>query len=457
MQEKPSLPLWGQINYALGQLGWSILANVVSLQLVYFYLPPENAGLPYLITQATLLGVLNAIALIAASGRLVDAVTDPLIASLSDRSSHKWGRRIPFMLAGAFPAALFFVLMFVPPAREQSSLNIVWLVVTQILFYVSFTFYVTPYFALLPELGHTADERLNLSTWISVTYALGIIVAGLTPALAGLVESALEVGKLTSFQYAVGGMGVVALGLMLVPVFALDEKKYCAGQPSKVPMLEALSKTFQNRSFRFYVVADFSYFMGLTIILTGLLYYVTVLLELEEGVVGALLPVMIGVSFLFYVPVNVLAKRVGKKILVVLSFVAMSVIFLGIYFLGRLPIPNQAEAYLVVVLYALPLSFLSVLPVAILADIAEHDALKTGERKEGMFFAARTLMQKFGQTFGILVFAALTTFGKDPGDDLGVRLSGLVGWLLCLAAGVVFARYDERELLGEIEEMAAQP
>jgi GPH family glycoside/pentoside/hexuronide:cation symporter len=64
--QKPGLPLNKQIAYAIGQLGWSTLVNIIGLQLHYFYLPPENAGLPGLITGATFFVVLNAITLIAA-------------------------------------------------------------------------------------------------------------------------------------------------------------------------------------------------------------------------------------------------------------------------------------------------------------------------------------------------------------------------------------------------------
>lgn len=70
-----------------------------------------------------------------------------------------------------------------------------------------------------------------------------------------------------------------------------------------------------------------------------------------------------------------------------------------------------------------------------------------------MFYASRTLMQKIGQTFGILVFAALTTFGRNPGDDLGVRLSGMIGWGLCLLAGIVFIGYNEKKLMVETENL----
>jgi GPH family glycoside/pentoside/hexuronide:cation symporter len=456
MTTKPSLPLSKQLAYAVGQLGWSTLVNIIGLTLVFFYLPPSNAGLPTLITSLVFLGVLNAITLIAASGRLLDAVTDPLIASLSDRSKHPKGRRIPFMKWGALPAALFCVLMFVPLRQELSGLNIAWLVLTQALFYVALTVYVTPFFALLPELGHTANQRLNLSTWISVTYALGIILAAQTPLLAGVLQDALGLAdRMTAFQYAIGLLALIATGLMYVPVLVIDERTYCESKPSTVPMMAALRHTFANVNFRFYVVADFAYFTSLTIIQTGLLYYVTVLLLQGEDLVSVLLTLMVVVSFVFYPVVNLLAKRTGKKVLIILSFLVMSGVFLVVFFFGRLPLAPDLQAYAVILVYAVPLAFVGVLPNAVLADIAEHDGLKSGVKQEGMFFAARTLMQKFGQTFGILIFAALTTLGRDPGDDLGIRLSGVAGFILCFSAALIFIRYNEGRLLQELKEMGS--
>ncbi|NNC74932.1 MAG: MFS transporter [Acidimicrobiia bacterium] len=429
--------------YAIGQLGWSTLVNIVAVALVYFYLPPDTSDLPQLITGATFFAVLNAITLIAASGRMLDAVTDPWIAGMSDRSRNPRGRRIPFMMKGGLPTALFLVLMFVPPVSEQSAWNIAWLVVVQALFYIFLTVYVTPFFALLPEMGHTPTERLNLSTWISVTFALGIILAGLTPAIAGGLEGALDLSPLRAFQVAVGSLGVIALVCMYVPVVALDERRYSSGTPSSVPLLPAVRATFANSEFRKFVVSDFAYFTGLTIVQTGLLFYVTVLLEEEEELVATLLAVMVVTSFLFYPLVNLLAKKMGKKPLMVGAFVWMALVFLGVPTLGSLDFSPIAQAYLLILLLAVPIAFLGVLPNAVLADIAEHDAGRTGQQREGMFFAARTLMQKFGQTTGVVSFAILTTFGRDVGDDLGVRLSGILGFTLCLGAAIVFARYDE--------------
>jgi GPH family glycoside/pentoside/hexuronide:cation symporter len=171
--------------------------------------------------------------------------------------------------------------------------------------------------------------------------------------------------------------------------------------------------------------------------------------------VSALLTVMVVLSFVFYPAVNLLARRLGKKPLIVVSFFWMSIIFFGVFFLGRMPLPPLVQAYTLIVLYAIPIAFLGVLPNAVLADIAEHDAMHTGERLEGMFFAARTFMQKLGQTMGVVIFATLTIWGRNPGDDLGIRLSGMAGFVLCVAAGLIFLRYNERRVLRELEQHEA--
>jgi hypothetical protein len=74
---------------------------------------------------------------------------------------------------------------FYPPIEHESGWNIVWLGVLQFLFYLFITVYCTPYFTLVAELGHTAKERLDLSTWCSVAFALGTILASAAPTIGG--------------------------------------------------------------------------------------------------------------------------------------------------------------------------------------------------------------------------------------------------------------------------------
>lgn len=446
------LPKKVVIGLSFGHGGMSILINLLGILLVFFYLPPESAGLPQLVTDATFLVVLNAIVIIAAAGRITDAITDPLIAIFSDRSTHPLGRRIPFMTYAAVPAAVLTMLMFIPPLTRLSGWNIVWLLGVQLLLYVALTAYVTPAFSLVADLGRTPAERLDLATWTSVAWAAGIVIAATTPFLSSVIGTT-GVSTVRSWQLSVVVVCVVAASAMLVPRFTVDEQTWAARDaPGQTPLKESLKRVFGNPYFRFYVAADLAYFCGLMIIQTGLLYYVTVLLELQEELTGPLLLLMVVVAMVLYPIVNSVAKKHSGKRLVIFAFAIAAVDFIGVIFLGRYPFPNWLEGVLLIVIFSVPFAILSVIPAWILTDIAEHSAKTTGEASAAMFFAARTFMQKISQTVGVILFALLTSFGRDIGDDLGIRLSGLAGVVLYGIAALLFFGYDEEKLQRELAE-----
>ena len=447
------LPKYGQVAYAIGQLGWSTLINILGLQLVYFYLPPEEAKMTALITQQKFFIILNAITLIASGGRLIEFFTDPYIAGKSDTFSSKFGRRIPFMAIGCLPSALFCCLMFWPPDSSPTTINLVWIIVMQLLFYVSFSFYVMPHNALLIELGHNEHERLNLSTWISLTYALGIVAAAAGTSLWEPIMNQFNVPKTTAIQYSVCIIAAFAFLCMLVPVFVINEKKYTISNPSNQPIFESLKRTFRNPLFRIFLLSDAAYWMGLTIIETGLVYYVTVLLHLPESIIFPMLAGMIVTSFLLYPVVNMLARRFSRKSLILTAFLVFAGLFCLICGLGYYPLPQVVQGMIVMVLAGFPVAFLGILPNTILADIAELDTLETGNSAEGMYFAARTMLMKLAQTGGIIVFAALLTLGKDASNSIGIRLTGVAGFLMCAIAYWIFRFYNERKISEKINKL----
>jgi len=421
------------------------MTNIIIVMLPYFYLPPSNAGLRPLIPQLMLFGVLNILSVIAASGRFVDAIFDPFIASLSDKSDNPKGRRIPFMKWAIMPAIIFCFLTFCPVERTESAKNAIWLTCTLILFFMSVTTYIIPYNALLPELTETASEKVKLSSFQQVGFVLGMVISGFVNNYADLVQKILHIiSRDSAVQYTIGGLSLVAGFFMLIPVLFIDEKKYSTSKPSHLPLLPAIRKTFSNRNFKYYLISDFSYYMALSIISSGLLYFVTVLLGLSESEGGPLLGVMVLVSLMFYPLINYLSKKIGKKPIVIFSFCLLCVVFIAIYFLGKFPISPTAQIYCLLLLASFPLASLGILPNAILAEIAQDDAINTKENREGMFFAVKYLFVKLGQTLGIALFAFLTVYGKDPGNDYGLRLNGLCGFVLCLLAVVFFSRFKEK-------------
>ena len=162
------------IIFSIGQLGWSTLSGIIGAWFVTFYLPTQgdiDAGATQYITPGlVVLGFLTILGLITALSRVFDAVTDPLIASLSDRSTNKRGRRIPFMQYAAVPLSVVTVLLFCAPVEDISGVNVAWISVFVVLFYLFMTMYCTPYNALISEFGKTQDDRMFISTAISLTF-----------------------------------------------------------------------------------------------------------------------------------------------------------------------------------------------------------------------------------------------------------------------------------------------
>jgi GPH family glycoside/pentoside/hexuronide:cation symporter len=299
---------------------------------------------------------------------------------------------------------------------------------------------------LLPELAHESDAKVRLATWQSAGYVIGIGVASNALNLTDILQhnTGFET-RLAALQVTVVLLAILGAVCMLIPVLAIDERKYGQKKPHAVPMRQALRETLTNKNFLLFIVADFSYFIGVTIITSGLLYFVTVLLQLPESIGNKLMITMVLVSFLFYPITNYLSKKVGKKIIVVVSLFLLSGIFLGIYFLGKTTIDPTVQIYSLIALAAIPLASLNILPNAILAEIIEKDIEDTGENKEAIFFAVRYFFVKIAQTVGIALFAMFLIYGKDVGNDFGIRLNGLLGFVLCIIAGLVFTRFKEKK------------
>lgn len=444
MHQPQRLPFKGLVFYGFGIFGWSLSINLISVMLLYVYLPPQNAGMSNLVPQVTVFVVFNLIALVTAAGRLFDAVVDPLIANFSDRSNFRLGRRIPFMRAAAVPMAFFAILMFIPPYSTEHNFNVFWLALVQLGYYFFFGLYVIPYNALLAELGHFPNGKMHLSTAQSVGFILGVVFSTIAPAIADFIQMLIPgMARLTAIQYAIGIVNVVGAVAMLVPAFTIDEKKYCKPATASEPVLTSLRNAWRNHNFRVFAMADAAFFFSTAVITGGLLYYVKVLLNLPEAWGTPLMACMVVVTLCMYPVVNVLEKKYSKKKMMVMAFLALSLVFFGIYHLGRYPVSPVVQVVALMVLFGLFDSFLGILPNTVVADIAEIDAKLTGQNKEGMYFGMRALFQKLGQTVGIMLFAMLTLYGKDPGHDLGLRLSGVVGGALCLFAAGVYTRYRE--------------
>lgn len=450
MKKLSTAKIWA---FATGQFGWSLMSGLISNWLVYFYQPDAAAieqGQPLFIPQgAVIAGVLTVIGAITAFGRLFDAVTDPLIASWSDRCTSPKGRRMPFLRWASLPLAVCTVLTFWSPSGQTGWLNAVFLFVMVMGYYLAITAYCTPYNALISELGHTQDERLNISTVISFTYIAGTAIAYMAPTIWGAFIPAF--GRVGAIRLIFVGMAVAAFIAMQVPVFAIKEKEYVNTTPTQDGAFGSLAATFKNAEFRKFVASDILYWIAITMFQTGLPFFVTSLLKLPESMTTLYFVGMTAISLVFYIPVNKLAPKFGKKKLITFAFVVFCAAYFYTGFIGNIPgIPATVQGFILTVVAALPMAIFGILPQAVVADIAQSDAKQTGSNREGMFYAARTFAFKMGQSVSMLIFTRVSIIGG--GSGLGYRVTAFLAGAFCVLGGLVFLGYNERKINSIIGE-----
>jgi len=161
-------------------------------------------------------------------------------------------------------------------------------------------------------------------------------------------------------------------------------------------------------------------------------------------------------SLIFYTPVNIISKRSGKKKLISFAFIFFSFTFLVTASAGLLPLPPMVHGVLIALLAAVPMAILGILPQAVVADISESDKNKTGESRQGMFYAARTFAFKLGQSAAMLLFTSISLINHDipkgmSGYGMGYRLTAIIAAVLCLSGGIVFLRYNEAKVTEDIK------
>ncbi|MDR1947816.1 MAG: MFS transporter [Spirochaetaceae bacterium] len=431
------------ILYAVCNFGWSLAFYNVNNVLNYFYFPNiVNGGsmFPLFIPPKGMLFGLTFLGLIIAFGRIIDAITDPIIANISDRSKHRWGKRRFFMLAGSFPSALFGFLAFCPPLLKTGLFNGFYLLLILLFYYISLTMYVVPCSALVGELSETKTERLNLSTASSVGWALGFGSGSTIYALQSAIEKA-GYSPVKAFQTAIFVLAVVSFITMFVPAYFIRENnnKRSLG----ISVFASLREAIHNRNLCLFLISELAYWFALTFIQTGISYYVVSLLGLDKSFATICMVLMLLVSFVFYVPINLFARRIGKKNTILGGYTVLGLTFILIFLLGRVGIMPEIQAVIVALVTAVPVGIFGILPFAIIGDLAEKDGKDTGNYKIGVFYALRGIFMKSGTSLAGLLFPTVIVLGSGEINRFGIRMTGLFGLIFCLIGFVFMIRYKE--------------
>ncbi|NQY65010.1 MAG: MFS transporter [Alteromonadaceae bacterium] len=368
-----------KIAYGLGDTASNIIFQTVMMFLLIFY--TDVVGIPPAIVGTLFLGV-----------RLIDAVTDPLMGYLTDRTQTRWGQFRPYLLWFALPFGLISILTFITP---DFSLNgkIVYASITYILLMLAYTAINIPYSALGGVLTEDPQERVSVQSYRFVFGMLGgLIVAAFT---LPLVEWFGNGDAAKGYQTTMTVMSVLGVILFLLCFAGTKERIY---QPrSKESSYKGdLKLLWQNDQWRILCLVGVFLLTGQVLRATLAIYYVKYYLSVEEHITTFMTLGMIG-SILGCALSQQLAKRVCKiKAYITLQLIAASICVMSYWVSSE----NIVLAFILFFLWSFFLQMATPLLWAKMVDTIDYGHWKTGVRMNGMIFSAVVFFIKLGVAFG---------------------------------------------------------
>lgn len=439
------------VALCMGDFSRGMINGIITTYLLTFFIPTNaNTTLPRFFLSASLV-----MAVIRGIGTIVDAVTDPWVANLTDNCRHKLGRRIPFMRWSAVPYGLCCLMIFFPPVRGTSYVNAVWVGVLLILYYLFSTLYNIPYSALQAEIVAEPKRRVFLYTINSLMYVISNALVFCTSMTKGLLMGA-GISEIWALRIPFIVCCTAGIITALVPAFAIREQDYIVQKPYSQPLGEALKAIFSYKNFTIITVGYLVMWVAFTFFNTAQVYYITNLLALGDLWVTVVTVISIGVGVCSYPLVNILARRVGKKPLLLGACITYVLLYGAIYnysWVIRL-IGSPAFAILIGLIIAMPIAITNIIPASMFADLAQYDTIKTGKNRAGMFLAARNFTNKLCQSIVVIACALLLGKGADgtgAATAEGIQATALVACLFVACALGIYFFYNDREIAAAIK------
>ena len=387
-----------KLSYACGDIYGGGAFMVFSLLFMNFLVLVE--GLP--VVAATVIIFI---------GKLWDAVTDPVVGRISDRTRSRFGRRRIFFLIGILPVFLSFTMLFYSFGIENVTAKIIYYAFAYMFFGTAFTVVMIPYNAILSDMTSDYNERTSFTTLRMIFSGAASLVAAVVPSMLIKAIGGAQNGPAQKTGYLVMAaiLGVL-FGVAWFMTF-LGTREMEKLPPVEKMTVKSWLSVFKNKAYRNFLGIFLSFQIAVDLVLALFIFYIDIVVlkyKSYELVVGTLL-----VCTIFLVLVHsALAKKRGKAfplyigipvwILSMLSFVwidsATPVIVLCI----------------LAALIAVGSSAGNLSTWSMLSDIYDIDEIRTGKRQEGIYSGITTFLRKFASGVAVLLLGyGLQALGFD--------------------------------------------
>ena len=442
-----------KIGYGFGDMSSSMFWKIFSYYLPFFYsnifgLSLAHAGTLVLVTK------------------LYDAVSDPVMGLIADRTNTRWGKYRPYLLWIAIPFAVAGVLAFFTPQTDNYTFKHVYAYVTYILMMTVYTAINVPYGAMLGVMTDDSREKSVFSSFRMFFAFIGSFIAmgsfepllKLRQSIVGTLPAEWTLADSTPADWtiAVSVIGIVCAVLFILS-FVMTRERVTEAEMAKAPVRENSDETAKTSVAEDLkaLVANGPWWMllggGIAILLFNCVrggaaaYYFADVLGTNAIFTLALFLTVGEISQLVGVVVTVpVSEKIGKKATFLLVLVAVTILSIIVAFLPETPAGMWA-LLVSQILICIAIGINSPLLWSMFADVADYSELKNGRASTGLIFSSSSMAQKFGAAFGsAIVLWVLMAFGYDNAKgavqtpEALATIKALISWIPAIgsAAGI---------------------
>lgn len=442
-----------KIGYGFGDMSSSMFWKIFSYYLPFFYsnifgLSLAHAGTLVLVTK------------------LYDAVSDPVMGLIADRTNTRWGKYRPYLLWIAIPFAVAGVLAFFTPQTDNYTFKHVYAYVTYILMMTVYTAINVPYGAMLGVMTDDSREKSVFSSFRMFFAFIGSFIAmgsfepllKLRQSILGTLPAEWTLADSTPADWtiAVSVIGIVCAVLFILS-FVMTRERVTEAEMAKEPVRENSNETAKTSVAEDLkaLVANGPWWMllggGIAILLFNCVrggaaaYYFADVLGTNAIFTLALFLTVGEISQLVGVVVTVpVSEKIGKKATFLLVLVAVTILSIIVAFLPETPAGMWA-LLVSQILICIAIGINSPLLWSMFADVADYSELKNGRASTGLIFSSSSMAQKFGAAFGsAIVLWVLMAFGYDNAKgavqtpEALATIKALISWIPAIgsAAGI---------------------
>ncbi|MDJ0578260.1 MAG: MFS transporter [Xenococcaceae cyanobacterium MO_234.B1] len=379
-----------QISYGVGELAGAIPGNIQVFFLLFFL--TNIAGLNP--TQAGMILLL---------GKAWDALNDPLIGWLSDRTRSTLGRRYPWMIYGGVPLGLGFCLQWLVLPTTNQWVMFAYYTTMALLFYTAFTAVLLPFNALAAELTSGYNERTSL-----ISFKSGFSIGGSIFSLI-VAQVIFKLVSSPSKQYFC--LGLIGGGLATLAVYVsiwgtyrhyqlVQTQKSQIERPPPAKMGQQLKIALSNRPFLYLMGIYLGSWLGVQVTAAILPYFVINWMKLPEYHFTQMALAVQGTALSMMFIWTALSRRVGKKAIYSMGIPMTIVASVGLFMLQ----PGQIGwMYFWAVMAGIGIATAYLVPWSMLPDVVDLDELKTGQRREGIYYGCMVQLQKFSVAMALFL------------------------------------------------------